>query len=77
MITFRTYHACGKFKIGDNEVLVVAGVPDFGEVIRKVEFLPLNEPSHWIEGTKIINRNQQSKIQNANFFFSLRTGLTI
>ena len=47
MISSRAFHACGKFKIGDQIVLIVAGPG------TSVEFLPLNE-TKWITGNDSI-----------------------
>ena len=47
MITSRYGHACGKFKMGDQMVLIVAGPG------TSVEFLPLNE-TNWIRGNDFI-----------------------
>ena len=49
MITSRYYHACGKFKMGDQMVLIVAG----GYNLDSVEFFPLNE-TNWITGNAFI-----------------------
>ena len=47
MITSRGGHACGKFKMGVQMVLIVAGPG------TSVEFLPLNE-TNWITGNDSI-----------------------
>ena len=47
MITSRGRHACGKFKMGDQMVLIVAGYD------TSVEFLLLNE-TNWITGNAFI-----------------------
>ena len=47
MINQRYGHACGKFKMGDQMVLIVAGYD------TSVEFLQLNE-TNWIRGNAFI-----------------------
>mgnify|MGYP001451491650 CR=1 FL=1 len=54
MIDSRSDHACGKFKIGDQIVLIVAGYPG-----TYVEFLPLNE-TKWITGNDSIHLIEKS-----------------
>ena len=50
MIASRDGHACGKFQMGDQMVLIVAG----GYQSISVEFLPINE-KHWIRGDDSIH----------------------
>ena len=53
MIDLRSDHACGKFKIGNQIVLIVAGYD------TSVEFLPLNE-TKWITGNDSIHLIEKS-----------------
>ena len=53
MIYSRYAHACGKVKIGDQIVLIVAGPG------TSVEFLPLNE-TKWIRGNGSIHLIEKS-----------------
>ena len=51
MIDHRYFHACGKFMMGDQTVLIVAGQD------QSVEFLPFNE-TNWINGKDSIHLNE-------------------
>ena len=53
MIDSRFGHACGKFKIGDQIVLIVAGSG------TSVEFLPL-DGTKWITGNDSIHSIEKS-----------------
>merc|ERR1712029_255201 len=46
MTDHRYFHACGKFMLGDQTVLIVAGQD------QSVEFLPFNE-TNWINGPNL------------------------
>ena len=47
MSEYRYYHGCGKFMLGNQTILIVAG--DDLDWSKSVEFLPLNG-SEWIKG---------------------------
>ena len=47
MIDSRYFHACGKFMMGNQVVLIVSG--NSGDD-SSVEFFPLNDESNWIRG---------------------------